>query len=181
MRQILIPVGAGLVGLVLGFQAMLGILPGFIMGKAMERFETLGGEPNLAGHFPPIDETARTVVRPSPDIIYSGCMYDVSNGAVAITLPALEDESYVSVSFFDARTNNFAAFNNRDFGGAAAEILLHGPAPDHTHTDPGYADYDVSVLAPTSTGLVLLRRVLSGGVTIEDADDHRRQFGCEAL
>ena len=180
MKQILIPVGAGLVGLVLGFQAMLGLLPGFIMGKAMERFETLGGEPNIAGHFPPIDETARTVVRPSPDIIYSGCMYDVSNGPVAITLPALEGESYVSVSFFDARTNNFAAFNNRDFGGAAAEILL---VQDSGLTQPNrvMAEVDELVFAPTSTGLVLLRRVLSGGVTIEDADAHRRQFVCEAL
>jgi len=181
MRQILIPLGAGLVGLVLGFQAMMGILPGFIMGKAMERFETLGGEPNLAGHFPPIDETARTVVRPSPDIIYSGCMYDVGNGPVAITLPALEEAGYVSVSFFDARTNNFAAFNNRDFGGAAARLILHGPTPAHTHTDPGFAEHDERVLAPTSSGLVLLRRVLSGGVAIDDADTHRRQFECAAL
>ena len=180
MRQILIPLGAGLAGLAIGFQAMMGALPGFIMGKAMERFETLGGEPNVEGHFPPIDETARTVVRPSPDIIYSGCMYDVSAGPVVITLPALDEDSYVSVSFFDARTNNFAAFNNRDFGGDAASLLL---VPEPRYTIPGYdmSGVDEIVFAPTATGLVLLRRVLSGGVTIEGADEHRRQFDCEAL
>lgn len=180
MRQILIPLGAGLAGLAIGFQAMMGALPGFIMGKAMERFETLGGEPNVEGHFPPIDETARTVVRPSPDIIYSGCMYDVSAGPVVITLPALDEDSYVSVSFFDARTNNFAAFNNRDFGGDAARFLL---APDRgiTQSNAVMAEIDELVFTPTSTGLVLLRRVLSGGVTLEDADEHRRQFDCEAL
>jgi len=180
MRQILIPLGAGLAGLAIGFQAMMGALPGFIMGKAMERFETLGGEPNVEGHFPPIDETARTVVRPSPDIIYSGCMYDVSAGPVVITLPALDEDSYVSVSFFDARTNNFAALNNRDFGGDAARFLL---APDRgiTQSNAVMAEIDELVFTPTSTGLVLLRRVLSGGVTIESADEHRRQFDCEAL
>ena len=180
MRQILIPLGAGLAGLAIGFQAMMGALPEFIMGKAMERFETLGGEPNVEGHFPPIDETARTVVRPSPDIIYSGCMYDVSAGPVVITLPALDEDSYVSVSFFDARTNNFVAFNNRDFGGDAARFLL---APDRgiTQSNAVMAEIDELVFTPTSTGLVLLRRVLSGGVTIESADEHRRQFDCEAL
>ena len=42
MMRILFPLGIGLVAAFLAFQATLGLLPGVIMGKAMERFATLG-------------------------------------------------------------------------------------------------------------------------------------------
>lgn len=151
---------------------MFGILLGFIMGKVMEWFEILGGEFNFVGYFLFIDEMVCIVVWFSLDIIYFGCMYDVIDGLVVIILLVLEDESYVLVSFFDVWMNNFVVFNNCDFGGVVAEILLYGFVLDYIYIDLGYVDYDVSVLVLILIGFVLLWCVFLGGVIIEDVDEY---------
>lgn len=172
MTRWLIPAAAGLVGLVLGFQLMLGFLPGFIMTQAMERFEVLGGVANEEGHAPPIDETARSVVRPSPDILYSGCLFDVSNGPMTVTAPAPSDGGYASVSFFDNRTNNFAVVNDRD---------MEGGVVTYTLAARGQASGEGVIEAPTDTGLILYRRIWADPEAFEATDTDRRRFDCSPI
>lgn len=172
MTRWLIPAAAGLIGLILGFQLMLGALPGFIMSKAMERFEILGGVANEEGHAPAIDETARSVVRPSPDILYSGCLFDVSNGPMTVTAPAPPDGGYASVSFFDSRTNNFAVVNDREMEGGVVTITLAAR---------GEASGDDVIEAPTDTGLILYRRIWADPEAFDETDADRRRFDCAPL
>jgi uncharacterized membrane protein len=181
MTRWLIPAAAGVIGLILGFQLMLGVLPGFIMSKAMERFEVLGGIANEEGHAPAIDETARSVVRPSPDILYSGCLFDVSNGPMTVTAPAPSDGGYASVSFFDSRTNNFAVVNDREMEGGSVRLLLV-PDPGWT-TIPGYdlTDIDQLVIAPTDTGLILYRRIWADPEAFDETGADRRRFDCSPV
>src|SRR5215207_9462863 len=56
-------------------------------------------------HMPPTTAESRSVVRPSPDLLYSACVYDVSRHALRIraTLPG----TYWSISFFANNTDNF--------------------------------------------------------------------------
>ncbi|WP_300530697.1 DUF1254 domain-containing protein [Maricaulis sp.] len=178
MIRWLIPAAAGLIGLILGFQLMLGALPGFIMSKAMERFESLGGIANEEGHAPPIDETARSVVRPSPDILYSGCLFDVSNGPMTVTAPAPSDGGYASVSFFDSRTNNFAVINDRAVEGGSVRIILRANPGFDSHDDSTGYDADTVIMAPTDTGLILYRRIWADPGAFEETDTDRRRFDC---
>ena len=174
------PVIALLLGGIAGFYLVLHALPGVIMGQAMEAFDTLGGGANQVGHVPRVDETSRNVVRPSPDILYSACLYDLAEGPLNVTVPPLDPERYASVSFFDARTNNFETINMRDVqAGETTEIFVYPPT---WHTVPGYDldGMDVVIGSPTQRGVLLFRQVLAGGVSVETADELRQGLRCEA-
>ena len=57
------------------------------------------------------DETSRTVVRPSPDLLYGICVYDLTEGPLAIE--ALVPERYWSMQFYQMNTDNFAGVTNQ--------------------------------------------------------------------
>ncbi|MCW5715799.1 MAG: DUF1254 domain-containing protein [Bauldia sp.] len=75
-------------------------------------------------HMPPTTSESRSVVRPSPDLLYSACLYDVSERPLRIhaTLPG----SYWSISFFANNTDNFFVMNDAQIGAGEAEFLLVG-------------------------------------------------------
>ena len=180
MMRWLAPLITGLMAALIGFWLVLNWVPGFIMDKAMARVETAAGI-NTVWHGPPTSEASRNVVRPSPDIIYSICAFDLSEGPVVLHVPWPEDGSYASVSFYDANTNNFAVINDQDVEGEAnSQIHLNRLAI----TPPGgispVAWSRSQIVSPTPTGLALYRRVVMGGTSIEDADTGRRAFSCEA-
>jgi len=70
--------------------------------------------PNTILHAPRPTSRSRGVVRPSPDMLYSICVYDLSaaGGAVRVSTHDMP-ETYWSVSLFDVDTNNFYALNDR--------------------------------------------------------------------
>ena len=186
MMRWLAPLIAGLMAALIGFWLILNWVPGFIMDKAMARVETAAGI-NTVWHGPPTSEASRNVVRPSPDIIYSICAFDLSEGPVVLHVPWPEDGSYASVSFYDANTNNFAVINDRDdkserdgIGGETSIVLFHPAGSDGSVSLPDQRDgRDEQVVSPTPTGLALYRRVVMGGTSVEDADSGRRGFSCE--
>ena len=55
------------------------------------------------------NSNSREVIRPSADLLYSGCGFDVTYKPLIITssLP----ESYWSMSFFSSNTDNFSTIN----------------------------------------------------------------------
>jgi uncharacterized membrane protein len=181
MMRILAPLAVGLIAAALGFWLALNAVPGFLMTKAMERIDAAGGEINGVWHGPITDETSRRVVRPSPDILYSVCLFDLSDGPIELTVPWPSDDSYASVSFYDADTNNFAVVNDRDVDGVeTSDLTLNwfrdtpaaGVTPEEWLRDP--------IVSPSFTGIALYRRVVSGGTSLEEADAERRAFDCHA-
>lgn len=171
MMRFVWPAAAALLGVIIGFQLVISLVPGFLMSKAITRFEAFGMPVNAAGHPPPIDETARRIVRPSPDILYSVCLYDLAEGPLSIHMPQLAHGALAVVSFYDAQTNNFYRVDNHNYpeGVPVPPLLL---TQDHSR------EGEFVVHAPSETGLVLYRRILSGGVSAEAADATRRGFGC---
>jgi uncharacterized membrane protein len=102
---------------------------------------------------PPTTEQSRNVVRPSPDILYSICMYDVSQKPLLFTctLP----EGYWSASFYADNTDNFYVINDRQAKSKMVEILLVGkntPVPD--------AGGAIVVKAQGDKGLALIRMIV---------------------
>ncbi|HUO91461.1 MAG TPA: DUF1254 domain-containing protein [Rhizomicrobium sp.] len=134
------------------------LLPRVVMMRALDRL----GTPNTmhVGHRP--DATSRTIVRPSPDILYATCPYDLSKGPLRLTAPVVR-ANYWSVSAFDGATNNFFVKNDQQTTGNSLEVLVirrgqTWPALDN-------AVERVILFSPSERGLLLIRAVI-------DSDKH---------
>ncbi|HEX2590003.1 MAG TPA: DUF1254 domain-containing protein [Rhizomicrobium sp.] len=120
------------------------------------------------------DETARAIVRPSPDLLYSTCAYDLSTGPVAVHAP-VPDNTYWSVSLFDDKTNNFYVANDRQMHAEKKTVmdLLVVPAGAHSGTKDMPA-----VESPSTTGLVLIRTLIDDDRKLAALDAFRRKATC---
>jgi uncharacterized membrane protein len=111
---------------------------------------------------------------PSPDMLYSICVYDLgaTDGAVRISTHDMP-ETYWSVSVFDANTNNFYALNDRQAKTGAADFLLVGPGRS---AETGRLPV---VTAPTNRGIVLFRTLVHDESHIAEIDAARHYAACE--
>jgi uncharacterized membrane protein len=96
----------------------------------------------------------REVVRPSPDLVYSGVSYDVSKGPIRLTAKVPTD-TYWSVSCFQDNTDNFFVVNDRQVKSNPVEIILvrqgmQVPEAGNAHI----------VVSPTNSGILLVRHLL---------------------
>lgn len=172
----LLPFGLFVVAAIAGFWLALNAIPGVIMGKAMDRIGALGSETGDVRHAPRLREDNQTIVRASPDMLYSICVYDVSEQPVAIEAPWPADGNYASVSFYDARTNNFAVFSDRDGDASPVGIMLTGSALERDTRAGAH-----TIVAPTSGGLILYRRVIDADTDMTTAEAERRGFTCARM
>lgn len=122
IRRWLLPTLCGLLAALIAYQLTLVATPRLLMAAALRRVEQAGGA-NALRHPPMPTAQSRTIVRPSPDLAYSSCLFDVSDGPVLIqVLPV--PAPYWSLSVFDARTDAVFVRNNRDSGGRPIGIAI---------------------------------------------------------
>lgn len=153
-------VGAAFIFIVMaliGHGVTVHMIPVIIMNKAIDKMEDRGvklHEFSLAQRTTP---QTQSVVRPSPDLAYSICRFDLSGDALLKVNAGIYDD-YSSVSFFDMRTNNFATVRvgAGGFPSSGSQILLRAPgsAPigDTQFAGPQFE-------TPTKRGLILIRRL----------------------
>jgi hypothetical protein len=109
------------------------------------------------------------IVRQSPDLLYSSCVFDVSKGPVVIDVePVLS--GYWSVSIFDARTDVAKVLSNQDTGGKAARLVLHHEDMQVEFT-PGYENIPLRY----NKGIVLSRILLTDPPQFSAIDSIRRK------
>jgi uncharacterized membrane protein len=183
-----------------GHMVTLHLVPEVIMDRTFKAMEARGITPHTFSLAPKATPQSQTVVRPSPDLAYSICLYDFTDnpkplyvsaahryGAVTDSVPSPpangtptdNDASYASISFFDARTNNFATIRVQENNQAANSAATGGRPNKSVRTDtillpPGagpdilpkeydtYAKGDGSphiINAPTTRGIILIRRL----------------------
>jgi uncharacterized membrane protein len=114
---------------------------------------------------PVSDEHARTIVRPSPDLLYASCIYNLEDGPLYIEAPI--PERYWSMQLYQMNTDNFAGITNRRDeryrAGTMLRVTLIGP--DQT---PG--EYPGSVIqSPTARGIILFRASAIGNQAQQQA------------
>jgi len=131
---------------------------------------------NQAAFPPPVTAASRTVVMPSPDMLYSVCVFDVSARPLRIAAnPALK--SYWSIALYAANSDNFFVVNDRAAGGKPVDIWLvsEGGNAQALGVPPG----SQVVVAPSKTGFLLMR-VLTGDYEAEKAvvEPARRTLSC---
>ena len=104
------------------------LLPGLIMGGAMNKVSQQSGV-NAVFHSPAATHESRTVVRPSPDLLYSGCAFNLTQTNLRVSAP-VPAEGYWSLAFFDANTDTFLVQNNQGDLSGSLDILLVGRGQD---------------------------------------------------
>jgi len=176
----LVTLGAAIV---VGFVGTIVAYPNLAMSKASAAILANGGvDANTFVHAARVDETSRRVVRPAPDIVYSACVYDLTNGPVNITVTKPADGRYASLSFYADNTDNFAVFNDRDadFDGGLDVLLVHSRSIPLTL--PSYwSDYDAVVESPSQSGIILLRRVVESDAAYPVINAERVRATCASF
>lgn len=149
--------------------------PWVVMSVAAHRIEDKAGGTNVWLHAERVTPQTQEVVRSSPDLAYSACAWDLSAGPVRISAPAWDD--YYSLSLYDGRTNNFFVANGSDTGGDQLDLLL--ATPDQA-ADLSGNDGLRTIVAPSRTGIVLLRYLAPTPSAFARADTLRRSAVCDA-
>lgn len=157
--------------------ATVAALPWLINAYVMHRIERLAGGPNRALAAPLADASTRTIVRPSPDLLYTACVFDLAHGPLRITAPV--QGSYVSVSGFAADTSNFFAISDAD--------VVAGPDGvkrfDIVITRPGMKDLPAGariVEAPSERGLILFRSLVTSAAERVRLQEFQARQECRA-
>ena len=146
-------------------------VPTLIMYGVLGFTEGEVGKHALFHSLAPNHETDR-VVRSSPDLLYSVCSYDLSEGDVRISVPF--KDNYVSVALYQVSTDNFITVNDKHVQGDAIELLLS------SHSNHDKLD-GIKLLTPTEErGLALIRYYL-GDKQVETINAIRGQAGCSLV
>lgn len=171
IRNWFLPILAGLAVAAVACYGTLVATPHVLMSAAMERIGARGTVNNFGfGEMSTADN--QPIVRPSPDLVYSSCVFDISKGPVLIDVPPVP-ETYWSISIFDARTDVAAVRSDRDTGGKPARLALlqkGGKVP--AGYEPVELGYD--------TGIALIRMLLSDPKDYAKIDAIRRKATCRA-
>jgi len=152
--------------------ASVWLVPRAIMYRTIERIGAAGMNDIHFGKRP--DETSRGVVRPSPDLLYSTCAYDLSAGPLRVRSPVPND-TYWSVSLFDSATNNYYVLNDRQARARKESVVdfVIVPAGSVENTENL-----ARVESPSSKGLVLFRTLINDDRKLAAIDAQRRGATC---
>jgi uncharacterized membrane protein len=154
--------------------ATLYAVPRVVMRRALRRM----GEPNSMHLGPRPTAASRMVVRPSPDILYASCPFDLSSGPLRVTA-RVPHSTYWSVSAFDSATNNFFVRNDREVTGDSIELLLLRRGQTLPTSDTTLQR--VIVFAPSKRGLLLFRTVIDDDRHLPALEALMREARCETV
>ncbi len=149
------------------------LVPPVVMTVAMARMADAGADQAIV-HMPPPTAASRSVVRPSPDLAYSVCLFDLSKGPLLVK--AKVPETYWSVSAFAHNTDNFFVVNDQQITGDTLEFIIRREEDELA----GYSGVPVS-FAPSDRGIVLMRMLVTDREQYLEMDPVRRQATCETL
>jgi hypothetical protein len=172
MRSWLIPLVVVVLMALSAYQATLLATPYVLMHVAMNKLGSRGPDNQFAfGEMATADR--QPIVRPSPDLAYTSCVFDLSKGPVLVDVAAVPDH-YWSVSIFDARTDVAAVRSDRDTGGNAARLALLKP---DQKAPSGYEP----VRLKHDRGIALIRILLANPDEFSAIDVMRRKSTCKQV
>jgi uncharacterized membrane protein len=90
---------------------------------------------------------SRQIVMPSPDLVYSSCVYDLAAGDLVISGDLPPAGYYWSLSLYAHNTDNYFVLNDRELPGRKFSITVSRTARDG------------AVQSPTRTGIALIRMI----------------------
>jgi len=169
MRRWLGPIAAGLLAAAAAWHATLVATPYALMRVAIKRIGEQG-RVNAFLHSPPTRAERQLIVRPSPDLLYSSCVFDISERPVLLDVPPIPNH-YWSVSVFNARTDVAVVRSDRDTGGGPARLAL---TARRQSAPSGYE----AVPLDHSRGIAVIRVLVSGEDDYRAVDPVRQRASC---
>ena len=171
MRNWLGPLLFGLLVAAAATWAAIGAIPYGLMKIAADRLGQGGVNTMSYGNLANPDR--QPVVRPSPDLAYSSCPYDLSAGPLAIDVTPVPGR-YSSLSIFDAATDVIFVRNDVETAGKPFRIILarEGQAV------PAGAEV---VRTNHDRGIALIRLLLKDPKEIGGLNAVRRQSSCATV
>ncbi len=157
-------------------EATILLAPRILMELAMRRLEHIAHGINRIAHGPRVDEKRREIVMPSPDLLYSQCVYDLRDGPLRISAEVPQG-TYWSLSAYDERTDNFYVVNDRTAGGKGIALVL---AAEGQTVSAAAAGLPV-VRSPSRRGVLLFRTLIDGEARFAEVDAARRHADCTPL
>lgn len=171
MRNWLGPLALGvLVAVAIGYAA-IAYIPYGLMNVAIDRLGQGGVNKMSYGNLANPDR--QPVVRPSPDLAYSSCPYDLSAGPIAIDVTPVEGR-YTSLSVFDAATDVIFVRNDVEAGGRPIRIIV---AREGQAVPAG----SETIRTNHDRGIALVRLLLKDPAEIGGLDAVRRQSTCATV
>lgn len=101
-------------------------MPWLAMHKAMAALGHDGARIHRWIHARRAGPQARAIVRPSPDLAYSVCVFDLSKGDVRLRVHP--SPGYWSLSLYAANSDNVRVWNDEDAPDGVDVLLVHGDA-----------------------------------------------------
>lgn len=172
IRRWLLPTLFGLAVAALAWQASLVAAPRAIMAIAVQRLGKAGGLNHML-HAPLRGPGRATVVRPSPDLAYSSCPFDLAEGPLLIEVAPVP-APYWSLSVFDRRTDVAFVRNSRESKRGPIRIVLARKG----QTLPEGVE---SVRLAGDRGVALLRILVEDRSRFAPLDRARRSSFCRTL
>jgi uncharacterized membrane protein len=152
--------------------AMILSAPNLLMAVAFERLSAEGAMVNQMIYPPRTTEASRAIVRPSPDLAYASCAFDLSKGPVRVKAAKASD--YMSVSVYAANSDNIFAINDRQAPDGVDLVIVGKGQVAPTGTA-------IVVQSPTLHGIVLERRLAPSAEAFAAADIARKKGVCTPL
>jgi uncharacterized membrane protein len=158
-----------------GYYTTLAAAPYVLMELAIRKVAERGPM-NAFTHAPPVRADVRTIVRPSPDLLYSSCPFDLSDGPLEVQAVPIPGR-YSSISVFDARTDAVFVRNDEQMAGRPMSVVL---ALEGQLTPPGAE----VIRLRHARGLVLQRVLLADPrdpAELARVDPLRRRATCRTI
>ena len=133
-------------------------------------------ESNMMSHAQRASADSHLIVRPSPDLLYSTCPYDLvkAHGALRVHAQGMP-ATYWSVSAFDSASGNFFVRNDRAARNGGIDFLIIAPG---TFIDGTRLPVIVS---PSERGIVVFRTLINDETRLAEIDTGRRNAACEGF
>lgn len=147
--------------------------PRLLMRFATHRIAKAAGY-NTLYQAPLATSEARAIVRPSPDLAYSSCPFDLAKGPVLIDVAPMP-APYWSLSVFDPRTDVAFVRNNLQAGGQPIHVALIGEGGGQA--PPGYEP----VIVKGNNGIALIRTLVDDRARFPQIDAARRGSRCRSM
>jgi uncharacterized membrane protein len=156
--------------------AVVALVPIAVASVFMSRLAATYGVNNVVATALPTDK-ARNVVKPSPDLLYAACVYDISAGPVHVLIDA--PAGYWSLSLFSRNTDNYFKLGGVDVKSGRAELVV-GSANAAAQAQRDFPDAKF-VAAPGASGVMLARVLVLDPAHMAAELAAQHSVRCEAL
>lgn len=146
-------------------------MPRLLMGVAIDRLST--GGINRMSHGDLATPERQPVVRPSPDLAYSACPYDLAKGPLLVDVHPVAGR-YSSLSVFDGRTDVIFVRNDVEAKGQPYRVAI--ALPDQK-VDEGIE----TVRTDEPRGIALIRLLLTQPAELSQLQAERGKTSCRTI